>query len=171
MSSPSPAKGQKRRRMHPNSLAQLKPGVAGVETRFTPETAPKGRKSAGLSALEHVNRMCGWTDEQLEQSAADKSLPRLERNAAKKILDEREFWNIVHNTHGLPKQPIETITPPATKQIDLGELAEKFAAMGWAPETMPDMLRAALEQRRAGVPKVVESKVVEPGEKRDAEGT
>ena len=131
------------RTMHPNSLANLRP------VPFTRETAPKGRKNAGLSLIEQINRMATWPQDRLEKVRDDEKAPIIERRAAERLLDPEDAWQIVNHTHGTPKQTVEAITPPEQKVIDLGEVAEQLAAMGWDPETMPPMLKAALDKRRA----------------------
>ncbi len=82
--------------VNPKSLENLRP--------FTSETAPKGRKNAGLSLLEHINAMADLSRQAVESIRDDESESIIKRRAAERLLDKDDVWSLVDHTHRRPSQ-------------------------------------------------------------------
>ncbi len=92
--------------MHTDPAKLAKLIEAGKPHRFSEENPPKvhGRKNAGLSLLEWVNEMAGWTKVEVEAIRDDETAPIIKRRAAERLLDTKDVWNVVEHTHSKPVQ-------------------------------------------------------------------
>lgn len=108
--------------VHTNSLKNLE---RGIDTRFTPETAPKGRKNAGLSMIEYMNAMAEWTRADVEEVKNDETAPLIKRRAADRLLDETDVWNVVEHTNHRPLNKSETTIHDDTPRTEAERAAER----------------------------------------------
>lgn len=97
--------------VNPRSLENLTP--------FTPETAPKGRKNAGLSLIEWVNEMATWCKDEVEAVRDNEREPIIKRRAAERLLDTNDAWNVCDYTNHKPvtKADVTHTTVERVKRI------------------------------------------------------
>lgn len=90
----------------PESLANLRPKP------WTSETAPKGRKNAGLSVNEWRNELVNWEPDEIESFIDSRRGPAAKQIAAREVLmaiagDKDARRDVCDYTNGKPNQKSE----------------------------------------------------------------
>lgn len=93
---------------NPNSLANLRPA-------WTPETAPRGRRNAGLSINEWRNELADKPRAEIEAVETDVNAPGAKLVAARELLqaidgDKDARRDACDYTNGKPKQSVDVNT-------------------------------------------------------------
>jgi hypothetical protein len=95
---------------------------------FTSETAPKGRKNAGLSIIEWRNQLCDYAADEIESVLADPKAPAAKLIAAMEVQlalkgDRDARRDLCDYTNGKPRQEITQHVDGSIRTFADGETA------------------------------------------------